>query len=353
HRIEDEAERERLKSLIDEVRQVHGIGMGFIARTAADCVARDAIELDAQVLTRIWDRVLEKKANVIWPAIVYEELPLHIRVVRDLTDPDVETIRIDHADTYARVRRFVDEFIPEFSERVKLYQDERTLFQRYGVEDEIARALDKRVSLKCGGHLVIEQTEAMITIDVNTGGFLGSKNLEETVYRANLEAAGVIPRQLRLRNLGGIIVVDFIDMEDEEHQRQVLRALEKASEADSARIRIEGFSSLGLVQMSRKRTRESLVQQVCEPCSHCGGAGFVKTPESTCLEVFRAIVEDAGNRCDHPDRDYLIRSTSEVVDRLLDEDAEQMQALSARIGREITIQIEPSCHPGDFDIVLL
>lgn len=352
-RIEDEAERQRLKTLIDEVRLEQGIGMGFIARTAVEGADREAVELDVRVLTRIWDKVLEKKAGAGCPDVVYEELPLHIRVVRDLTDPNVETIRIDHRDTYERVRRFVDEFIPEFSERMCYYDEERQLFQRFGVDDEISRALDRKVSLKSGGHLVIEQTEAMTTIDVNTGGFLGNKSLEETVFRTNMEAAAVIPRQLRLRNLGGIIVVDFIDMEEEEHQRQVLRTLEKAAETDPSRMRIEGFSSLGLVQMSRKRTRESLIQQICEPCAQCGGAGFVKTPESTCLEVFRAIVEDARIRCDGPRQDYLIRSTTDVVDRLLAEDAEQLKRLSDQIGREISIQVEPSCQPGDFDIVLV
>lgn len=352
-RIEDEAERDRLKALIDETRQAAGIGMGFIARTAVDGADRAAVELDVRVLTRIWDKLLEKKASASCPDVVYEELPLHIRVVRDLTDPDVATIWIDHKDTFDRVKRFVDEFIPEFSERMRHYDEDRQLFLRFGVDDEISRALDKKVSLKSGGHLVIEQTEAMITIDVNTGGFLGSKSLEETVFRTNMEAAAVIPRQLRLRNLGGIIVVDFIDMEDEEHQRQVLRTLEKAAEADPARMRIEGFSSLGLVQMSRKRTRESLIQQVCEPCAQCEGAGFVKTPESTCLEVFRAIVDDARVRCDGPRQDYLIRSTSDVVDRLLDEDADPLKRLSDKIGRDITIQMEPSCRPGDFDIVLV
>ena len=195
------------------------------------------------------------------------------------------------------------------------------------MDDEIVRALDKKVSLKSGGHLIIEQTEAMITIDVNTGGFLGGHSLEETVFRTNLEAAAVIPRQLRLRNLGGIIVIDFIDMEDAEHQRQVMRALEKACEVDPTRTRIEGFSSLGLVQMSRKRTRESLLQQVCEPCVRCAGSGLVKTAASTCVELFRAIIEDARIRCEAQQREgsYQIRASSEVVDRLLDEDAEQLR----------------------------
>jgi ribonuclease G len=244
-------------------------------------------------------------------------------------------------------------------ERVQLYQEQRPLFERYGIEEELARALARRVPLKSGGHLIIEQTEAMITIDVNTGGYLGANNLEDTVFRTNLEAAQTIPRQLRLRNLGGIIVVDFIDMEEEEHRRQVMRALEKACEADPARIRLDGFSSLGLVQMSRKRTRESLAQQVCEPCSECSGLGLVKTSQTTCIEVFRAILQDARARCARWTADgeepgeYLIRATEPVVDRLLDEDAGQLAALSREVGRAVRIQVEPSYGPGQFDVVLV
>jgi ribonuclease G len=276
-------------------------------------------------------------------------------MVRDLVGVESERIILDHQDTFDRVHSFVSEFIPEFSERLELYDEPRPLFQRYGVDDEINRALNRRVDLKSGGHLVIEQTEAMITIDVNTGGFLGSHSLEETVYRTNLEAAQIIPRQLRLRNLGGIIVIDFIDMVDEEHQRQVLRALEKACEVDPARIRLEGFSSLGLVQMSRKRTRESLAQQLCEPCEQCAGLGIVKTAASTCVEIFRAIIEDASLRCEGQQREgsYLVRSGSQVVDRLLDEDAGFLSSLAQQIGREISMQIEPSYGPGEYDVVLV
>ena len=222
------------------------------------------------------------------------------------------------------------------------------------VDDELTRALGSRVELKSGGHLVIEQTEAMTTVDVNTGAYLGKHSLEETVFRTNLEAAQVLPRQLRLRNLGGIIVVDFIDMEDEEHRRQVLRALEKACEGDPARIRIEGFSSLGLVQMSRKRTRESLIQQLGEPCSHCEGAGVVKTAQSTCIEIFRSIMQDEEGRCGAAaEGDYVIRAADNVVDRLLDEDADQLAAMASRVGRRVRIELEPSYGAGEFDIVLV
>src|SRR5690606_9771958 len=300
-----------------------------IARTAAEGVTEPVVDGEIRLLARIWERPLEKKRQVTCPALLYQEIPLHIRVVRDLAGPSLTRILIDHEQTYRRVRDFVDEFVPEFADRVQLYQEPRPLFERYGIEEELTRALLKRVPLKSGGYLVIEQTEAMITIDVNTGGFLGASNLEDTVFRTNLEAAQAIPRQLRLRNLGGIIVIDFIDMEDEEHRRQVLRALEKACEADPARIRLDGFSSLGLVQMSRKRTRESLAQQVCEPCAECDGLGLVKTPQTTCIEVFRAILQDARARCSRTARpgteedrgEYLIRASEAVVDRLLDEDA--------------------------------
>jgi ribonuclease G len=365
-RIEDEAERERLRTLIDERRRIHGVGMGFIARTAAEGIGADTVDTEIRVLARIWDKILEKKRQVGCPGIVYQEIPLHIRVVRDLAGAAVAHIHIDHRETYERVREFVVDFLPEFIERVHLYQEPRPLFERYGAEIELARALDKRVPLKSGGHLIVEQTEAMITIDVNTGGFLGAHNLEDTVFRTNLEAAQVIPRQLRLRNLGGIIIIDFIDMMDEEHRRQVMRVLEKACEGDPARIRLEGFSSLGLVQMSRKRTRESLAQQVCEPCGECRGLGVVKSPQSTCIEVFRAILQEARRQCgtrahdgtrafdeqQHP-IEYLIRSSEAVVDRLLDEDAAQLAALAGETGRRIRIQVEPSYGPGQFDIAVL
>jgi ribonuclease G len=372
-RIDEEDERERLRCLVEEVREAQGIGMGFIVRTAAEGVARDPIDMDARVLARMWDKLLAKKRQTQCPGIVYEELPLHIRVIRDMVTSDVEHIHIDHRHTYDRVREFVSEFLPEFSERVALYDDARPLFERFGVDDELKNSLARKVPLKSGGHLVIEQTEAMITIDVNTGGYLGGHSLEETVYRTNLEAAQTVPRQLRLRNLGGIIVIDFIDMEDAEHQRQVLRALEKSCDADPAKIRMEGFSSLGLVQMSRKRTRESLAQQVCEPCQHCEGMGVVKKAATTSIEVLRAIMQHAGVRfanaappdtenidgiadigsIDPLEGEYLIRASQNVVDRLLDEDADQLAGLARLIGHGVRMQVEPNYGAGEFDISLV
>jgi ribonuclease G len=353
-RIEDEIERERLRGAVERLREEHGMAVrGFILRTAADGVAEDALGADVCVLKRVWDWVERRIAEQAAPGLVYEELPIDTRILRDLAGADLRAVRIDDLETYQRVKVFVDQFLPEFADLVSHYEDPVPMFERFGVEDELQRALDRKVALKSGGHLVIEQTEAMTTIDVNTGGFVGARNLEDTVYRTNLEAASVIPRQLRLRNLGGIIVVDFIDMAEEEHRRSVMRALEKACEADSARIRLADFSHLGLVEISRKRTRESLVQQVCEPCPTCIGSGLVKTAETVCFEVFRAILRDHQQRCKlrSPRTEYLIRAAESVVDRLLVEEAQNVAGLARLVQCAIRFEVEPSYGPEQFDLV--
>ena len=352
-RIEAEEERARLTGIIEEIRNRRGIEMGFIARTAAEAVESETLEADVDRLLATWDSVLEARAQSGCPAPVYVEMPMQARIVRDLSGPEVERIVIDDERTRHRVEGFVDRHLPELAGRIEGYAGTRPLFEHYGVDDEVARALRPKVEMKCGGYLVIEQTEAMTTVDVNTGSYLGGYSLEETAYRTNLEAARALPRQLRLRNLGGIIVIDFIDMHDEEHQRHVLRVLEKACEKDTARVCVEGFSSLGLVQMSRKRTRGSLAQQVCEPCGVCRGTGVIKTDETTCIEVFRAILKDVDPHCAETRGDYVVRAPQGVVDRLIDEDAEHLARLARQIGREIRIQMEPSYGPGEFDVVLM
>ncbi len=353
-RIEDECERDRLRKLAERIRAALGVCSGLIVRTAADGAADPEIAADLRFLLRVWQDVEDDAADAAPGKLLFEDLPLHTRVLRDLVSQEMRSIKIDAPATFERVRGFIERFMPEFGERVELYDDAQPLFDRFNVEEELARALAPRVALKSGGYLVIEQTEAMITIDVNTGGYVGSRNLEETVYRTNLEAANMIPRQLRLRNLGGIIVIDFIDMEDSEHQRQVLRAITKACEPDPARIRISDFSSLGLVEMSRKRTRESLLQQLCEPCSECDGHGLLKTAETMCFEVFRAILRDASRRgTSQETAEYLVRAAEPVVDRLLDEEAATVQRLTEQVGKPIRLQVEPMYTQEQFDIVLM
>ena len=336
-RIEDEVERERLK------------------RVVADCVAaegagEDEILADIRYLRRLWDQIAAQIQTVGAPSVIYEDLSLAIRTLRDLVNPRIEKIRIDSRENFQKITSFVEELMPEISDRLEHYPGERPIFDLYGVEDEIQKALERKVLLKSGGYLIVDPTEAMTTIDVNTGAFVGHRNLEETIFKTNLEAATAIARQLRLRNLGGIIIIDFIDMEDEEHRRQVLRTLEKQLERDHAKTNIIGITELGLVQMTRKRTRESLVQILCEPCPCCQGRGMLKTAETTCYEIFREILREA--RAYQADS-YLVLANQKVVDRLLDEESGNVADLEAFIGRTIKFQVEAMYSQEQYDVVLL
>ncbi len=357
-RIEDEVERQRLRDSIEAARAAHGVAgnLGFIVRTAAEGCTDQEFATDLEFLLRIWQSIDLARGTARPPALLYEDLPLHIQVLRDLVGRDLAAIRIDCPDTYQRVMRFTERFVPGFSELVRLHDASEPLFDGY-LEEEIDRALDPRVPLKCGGYLVVEQTEAMTTIDVNTGGNVGThsgaRGLEETVYRTNLEAAAVIPRQLRLRNLGGIIIVDFIDMEDPEHQRHVLRVLEKGLEHDRVRTRASGFSELGLVEISRKRTRESLGHQLCQPCPACAGRGQLRTAESVCFRIFRDILRESDRLGADDRRAFVVRAAPGVIDRLLDEEAAFVATVRAGIDREIRLTVEPCYTTDQYDVVLI
>lgn len=350
-RIEDEVERERLKKVVADCVAAEGIeGQGgFILRTAAEGAGEDEILADIRYLRRLWDQIAAQIQTVGAPSVIYEDLSLAIRTLRDLVNPRIEKIRIDSRENFQKITSFVEELMPEISDRLEHYPGERPIFDLYGVEDEIQKALERKVLLKSGGYLIVDPTEAMTTIDVNTGAFVGHRNLEETIFKTNLEAATAIARQLRLRNLGGIIIIDFIDMEDG-HRRQVLRTLEKQLERDHAKTNIIGITELGLVQMTRKRTRESLVQILCEPCPCCQGRGMLKTAETTCYEIFREILREA--RAYQADS-YLVLANQKVVDRLLDEESGNVADLEAFIGRTIKFQVEAMYSQEQYDVVLL
>jgi ribonuclease G len=301
-------------------------------------------------LQRLWASICEQVKIARPPEIVHEDLPLVLRVLRDISDTEVEKLRIDSRETFQRVDRFVRQFTPELLNKLEYYPGERPIFDLYSVDDEIQKALERKVQLKSGGHLVIDQTEAMTTIDVNTGAYVGHRNLEETIFKTNLEAAQAIVRQLRLRNLGGIIIIDFIDMQDEEHKRQVLRALEKHVERDHANCHISEISSLGLVQMTRKRTRESLEHVLCEACPSCAGRGSVKTAETVCYEIFREILREARQ---FDAQQLLVLASQEVVDLLLDEESTSLAELEAFIEKPIKFQVEALYAQEQFDVVLL
>ncbi len=349
-RIEDEEERERLKEIVRTCTEDREEG-GFILRTAAEGLNHDALEKDVQFLYKMWDEIQEKISNPesCDGRLIHEDMPLVMRTMRDLTDADIEKIRIDSRETFLKVQKFAGKFITGLEGRIDHYSGERPIFDLYGVDDEIQKALERKVQLKSGGYLIIDQTEAMTTIDVNTGAFVGHRNLEETIFKTNLEAAQAIARQLRLRNLGGIIIIDFIDMDDLEHRRQVLRALEKVVERDHAKTHISEVSSLGLVQMTRKRNRESLEHVLCESCPTCNGRGTLKTPETVCFEIYREIMREARQ---YDARQMLVLASQEVVDMLLDEESTSIAELEEFIGRPIKFQVESLYTQEQFDVVL-
>ncbi len=349
-RIEEEDERNRLRDVITMFSRELEVDGGFIARTAAEGADAMALRADMMFLLRLWESVKTKAASSGPHELIHEDLPLALRAVRDLIGPEVEKIRIDSRSTHEKAKAFAESFIPELAPRIEYYPGERPIFDLYSVEDEIQKALERRVELKSGGHLIIDQTEAMTTIDVNTGAFVGHRNLEETIFKTNLEAAQAICRQLRLRNLGGIIIIDFIDMSEEEHKRQVMRALEKCLARDHARAKISEVSSLGLVEMTRKRTRESLERVLCEPCACCGGRGNLKTAETACYEVFREILREARQ---FDVESLLVLASQEVVDRLLDEESTYMAELEQFIGKPIRLQAETLYTQEQYDVVLI
>jgi ribonuclease G len=346
-RIEDEAERLRLKGVLGELASGNG---GYIVRTAAQGASAESLREDMSYLARLWEHVQARAAAAPSGSVVHEDLPLSLRVLRDELARGVSRVLVDSAREHARMQEFAAAFMPGAAPALELYSGARPLFDLNGVEEEIAKALDRKVPLKSGGHLVIDQTEAMTTIDVNTGAYVGHRNLEETIFRTNLEAAVSIARQLRLRNLGGIIIIDFIDMRDEPHRRAVLSALERALAGDRAQTHIVSLSPLGLVEMTRKRTRESLEHLLCEPCPSCEGRGFIRTPETVCNEIFREIVRQSRQ---FASRELLILAHQDVVDRLLDEESATLGELEAQIGRPIRLQVEALYGVDQYDVVLV
>lgn len=371
-RIEDPVERERLQRAIldfhtlDQQIAVNADALnvimhtasiqhanllkkgGFIIRTAAEGVDAEELRKDIEYLYKLWDSTSLKARTASAPELVYEDLPLAIRTMRDLVHVGIEKIRVDSRETYERIVQFTRQFIPESTGRIEHYTGERPIMDMYSVEDEIQRSLNRKVPLKSGGHVIIDQTEAMTTIDVNTGAFVGHRNHEETIYKTNLEASQSIVRQLRLRNLGGIIIIDFIDMKSAEHRRQVLRALEKHLEHDRSKYILSELTSLGLVQLTRKRTRESLEHVLCEPCPACSGRGKVKTVETVCYEIFREIIREVRQ---FDAQKLLVVASEKVIAMLMDDESANVAELEEYIGKPITLQVEPEYTQEQYDIV--
>ncbi len=346
-KIESEEERERLRTLISDLRDDDNCG--YIVRTAAEGVESESLHNDMRYLSKVWAGLKSRQQNAKPGDVIFSDLPLVLRTLRDIRGASIERIRIDSRETYRGSIDFSHEYIPELAERIEHYPGERPIFDLHGIEDEIDHALNKKVLLKSGGYLIIDQTESMTTIDVNTGAFVGRSNLEDTIFKTNLEAAQSIARQLRLRNLGGIIIIDFIDMQVAEHRRQVLRALEKALEKDHSKTQVSDVSALGLVEMTRKRTRESLEQVLCGECPVCAGRGMTKTIETVGFEITREIIRQV--------RQFDIDSVTvlasiELVDWFTEERSDDLALLQDFVEVPIRLQAENLYMREQYDVVL-
>ena len=342
-----EALRERMQRLAGA--DPNG-GGGFILRTNAEEATDEELADDIAYLRKTWEHIRSQGLKQAPGTLLHQDLSLAERVLRDLTTDSTQTIRVDSKLQFDALQNFGATYMPGTVPKLEHYRGERPIFDLFGIEEEIARALGRRVDLKSGGYLIIDQTEALTTVDVNTGGFVGARNFDDTIFKTNLEAAGAIARQLRLRNLGGIIIVDFIDMVRDEHQQAVLGELRKQLARDRVRTTVSGFTQLGLVEMTRKRTRESLAHMLCEPCPTCTGRGQIKTVRSVCYDILREILREARQ---FSPREFRVVASAAVVEMLLDEESTHLAGLSEFIGKPISLSAEPTMNPELYDIVLM
>ena len=348
-RIENEAEREVLRSKVQKLLPPEEKG-GFIIRTMAEDASDADLQMDIGYLRKTWTTITQQAKTRPAPNLLHQDLNLAQRVLRDFVNDNTATIQVDSRENFQMLQQFGSDYTPSVLAKLVHYTGERPLFDLYGVEEEIQRALGRRVDLKSGGYLIIDQTEAMTTIDVNTGSYVNGRNFDDTIFKTNLEAAHAIARQLRLRNLGGIIILDFIDMENSEHRSAVLNELHKALARDRTKMSVSGFSQLGLVEMTRKRTRESLAHILCEVCPACGGKGQVKTARTVCYEILRELLREAKQ---FNPREFRILASQVVVDMFLEEESQHLAMLGDFIGKPISLQVETAYHQEQYDIILM
>jgi ribonuclease G len=336
--------RRRLQVLVGEQ------GGGFILRTNGEEASDQELADDIAYLRKAWARIRQAATKLPATSLLHQDLSLLQRVLRDLTTEFTQFIKVDSLEQFGVMKAFGQEFMPAAAQKLVHYKGERPIFDLYAVDEEIAKALGRRVDLKSGGYLIVDQTEALTTVDVNTGGFVGARNFDDTIFKTNLEAAQAIARQLRLRNLGGIIIVDFIDMVPEEHREAVLNEIRKQLARDRVKTMCGGFSQLGLVEMTRKRTRESLAHMLCEPCPVCEGKGIVKTARSVAYDIFREILREA--RQFNP-KEFRVVASPKVIELFLDEESQHLAGLSEFIGKPVSLQSESAMGQEQYDIVLL
>ncbi|MGD0585619.1 MAG: Rne/Rng family ribonuclease [Oryzomonas sp.] len=345
-RIEDEAERERLREIVDRLKQS---GTGFIVRTVSEGKSEEDLLSDTQYLSTLWSEIAKRKEKASAPSLVHSDLDVVQKVVRDIVTEHVDKIIVDSKPDFDRIVQFISTFMPKMKYSIELYDDEEPIFDHFGLEVEISRALGRKVWLKSGGYIIIEQTEALTAIDVNTGRFVGKHNLEDTILKTNLEAVKEIAYQLRLRNIGGIIIIDFIDMEKEVNRDKVFTALEEALKGDKSKSNILKISELGLVEMTRKRVRESIGRMMCEPCPYCEGRGYIKSKITVCHEIFRELRREM---LDIKGTKATVSVHPQVADLLYDEERRGLEELEKRFKKRITVRAKPGFHQEQFEILI-
>jgi len=343
-RIEDESERSRLRELLLQIKPPK---YGFIARTAAEGAENDKIKAEMDFMLRLWQTIQKNNEHGRVPSRLYQEPDIILRAVRDLFTQEVDKLIVDSQEEYEKIVEFVETFMPSLRADVKLYEESEPICDAYGIEMELQRALGRKVWLKSGGYIVIEMTEALTAIDVNTGRYVGKRNLEETILKTNLEAVKEIAYQLRLRNLGGIIIIDFIDMEKEPNREKVFNTRKEALRKDKSKTNILKMSELGLIEMTRKRTKESITRVLREPCFYCDGEGYLKSTTSMCYEIFREIERDHEALFG---RSVMVTAHPEVVHLLYDEERHRLEELEKNLKARITVQADQSLHLEQYDI---
>ncbi|MXZ80291.1 MAG: ribonuclease G [Gammaproteobacteria bacterium] len=343
----NEKRSELLQQLRERVDAADRPG-GYILRTVGEFATPEAVDAEMNILNRTWESIAARIENSRAPMLIHQNLPLATRLIRDLDWNNVERVRIDSRETCNGIRDFVRHLIPQATERIEHYPGDRPIFDLYGIEEEIQKALNRKIPLKSGGYLVIDQTEALTSVDVNTGSFTGKRNLEETIFRTNLEAVTALARQIRLRNLCGIIVVDFIDMSLHEHSEQVMRMLRRELQRDPCRTSVSEMTSLSLVEITRKRSRDSLLHVLTQPCPTCQGRGTLKSPHTVCYEIFREIMRTSK---EFSASSFLVTASPKVVDLLMEEEASGVSDLESFIRASITLQVDPLLDPEQYEVV--
>jgi ribonuclease G len=342
-RIEESHERGRLKALVNKYRTD---GIGFIVRTAAEGRSDEDIKSDVEYLTKTWHTIQSRFNKAKAGSVIFSDLDLSLRAIRDLFGPDVAKVVVDDDAQYEKIKAFVDTMLPHRKNDIVHYTEREPIFEKYQIELAIQEAMGVKVWLKSGGYIIVEQTEALTSIDVNTGKFVGKRNLEDTILKTNLEAAKEIVYQLRLRNMGGLIVLDFIDMNKAQNRDKVYGALRDALRRDKAKSNILKISELGLVEMTRKRTRESLMRILAEPCPYCEGKGYIKSEKTVCADVFRALAKELPTL---RDRKITVNVHPAIADRLYDEEREAVEALEKKFNKRITVK-KKDLHREQFEI---